>query len=147
MGSFNLLQHVCKNQGSLTIAFSEDSNKTQASKKQQILLTNGLPQHLASLTLGTHSLSENNPVRINCDDGLTLVPLKEKKLFPSTKNESRIELFGTLKTPAKLIDREADLVAVMRSIIVLVMSVFLVGCENDNMFGIMQPQTERYYQL
>ena len=95
----------------LTIAFSEDSNKTQASKKQQILLTNGLPQHLASLTLGTHSLSENNPVRINCDDGLTLVPLKEKKLFPSTKNESRIELFGTLKTPAKLIDREADLVA------------------------------------
>ena len=30
----------------------------------------------------------------------------------------------------------------MKNIIVLIMSVFLVGCENDNMFGIMEPQTD-----
>ena len=101
----------------LTVAFSDESDSSSMVRRTQPTRT------IAMLPFGIHStivatalastLQEPTqpPVRLTCDGGLTMVPLLDEALRPSTPEDTRIELFASANEPVKLIDNIQEMTA------------------------------------
>ncbi|MBC8421520.1 hypothetical protein H8D99_00125, partial [bacterium] len=103
----------------LTIAFSNESKTSRSTTLEQYEQTSPpqLAQHSIPTTLIAASIAtvqpevSQEPVRITCEGGLTMVPLDDPALIPSTRSGTRIELFAFDDSPARLIDTSQDMTA------------------------------------
>ena len=94
----------------MTIAFSKNATTENKQTTASTLFTNGIHSHIASVAITTTDVPEIGDVtRITCDAGMTLVPLYDERLFPSTDEETRIELFGSMEDPVILTDASEGL--------------------------------------
>ncbi len=103
----------------LTIAFSNESKTSRTTPLEQFeqpspppAALHSIPTTLVATAVATASPDNSQePVRITCDGGLTMVPLDDPALIPSTISGTRIELFAFDDAPAKLIDTSQDMTA------------------------------------
>ena len=102
----------------LTITFSNESKKPtqtttiESQSMQSAHILPSIPVAIAATSLACIELPLNEqPVRITCNGGLTMVPLDDPLLIPSTPEETRIELFAFADSPAKLIDTSQNMTA------------------------------------
>jgi len=102
----------------LTITFSNETKKpTNASNaetnpmKSNYILPS-IPVAIAATSLASVDLPLNEqPVRVTCKGGLTMVPLDDPLRIPSTPEETRIELFAFHDAPALLTDKSQNMTA------------------------------------
>ncbi len=77
----------------LTIAFSMESDAVSRSSRagfggiQSIIITSAIAAVETPL--------DQSPVRITCQGGLTMVPLDDSSLMPTSPTDTRVELFGS----------------------------------------------------
>lgn len=105
----------------LTIAFSNKSKTStslrpppnESSTPMKIpQFTHTIPVALASTAIAYSQPGLNDqPVRITCEGGLTMLPLDDPTLIPSTPTDTRIELFAFDDAPAQMIDVAESMIA------------------------------------
>jgi len=116
----SLFEHVQINQGTsnserfaqaekLTISFSNqrESKKTtllNTSTPSSMIATGGFPTIIAAVSLSTIQNDSPDLVRITCNGGLTMIPLLDPSLLPTTPEDTRVELFGSIDSPVLLRD-------------------------------------------
>ncbi|MBT5366352.1 MAG: hypothetical protein HOL14_07485 [Phycisphaerae bacterium] len=100
----------------LTVAFSDESDSSSMARIQPrrtiAMLPFGIPSTIVATALASTLQGPTQPpVRLTCDGGLTMVPLLEEALRPSTPEDTRIELFASAIEPVKLIDNIQNMTA------------------------------------
>ena len=98
----------------LTIAFSNESKDTTSKRYyerpdttmhiQQIALT--IPATIVAATLATNHIATDDSVKVTCEGGLTLIPLFDETRLPSSKQDTRVELFAFKDEPATILDSD-----------------------------------------
>ena len=93
----------------LTVSFSNERKSQQAtllntSTPSSIIATGGFPTTIAAVSLATIQNDSSDLVRITCNGGLTMIPLLDPSLLPTSPEDTRVELFGTLDSPVLLRD-------------------------------------------
>ena len=104
----------------LTIAFSNKSKTTtsQSTRKESPtpmktpLFAHSMPAALVATSMAyTQPVLNEQPVRITCSGGLTMIPLDDPSLIPSSPTDTRIELFAFDDAPAQMIDVSQSMIA------------------------------------
>ena len=104
----------------LTIAFSNESKSATESTQHQERFAPMQPHYFAQtipITLVAVSLAaietplNDQRARVTCSGGLTMVPIEDPTLIPSTSTDTRIELFAFEDSPAQLIDTTQNMEA------------------------------------
>ncbi|MBT7658405.1 MAG: hypothetical protein HN568_08380 [Phycisphaerae bacterium] len=98
----------------LTIAFSNESKDTTAKTYYerpdttmhipQIALT--IPATIVAATLANNQIATDDSVKVTCEGGLTLIPLYDETRLPSSKQDTRVELFAFKDEPATILDSD-----------------------------------------
>lgn len=107
----------------LTVAFSDESDTSSVATastrpRTTTMLPLSIQTTLVATALASSQVSQaplqtatQPPVRLTCDDGLLMLPLLDESLQPQTPDDTRIELFSSPTSPAKLIDNIENLTA------------------------------------
>jgi lipopolysaccharide export system protein LptA len=100
----------------LTVAFSSESESSTMANVNPIsrissMLPYGMQSALVATVLAAAPIQPEPPVRLTCDNGLTMVPLEDESLMPSSVEETRIELLANADSSILLIDNEQGLTA------------------------------------
>ena len=100
----------------LTVAFSGKSDSSTISRTPNIktptnMLPYGIQTTLVATALASAPTTSEPPVRLTCEGGLTMVPLQDNTLIPSSPEDTRIELIADNGSSVHLYDNEQGLTA------------------------------------
>lgn len=100
----------------LTISFSNEQDSSVSSRTHPVIPSSmvamgGIPTTIVAASLNSFQSPSVQTIRITCDGGLTMIPLDDASLMPTTPQDTRLELFGSLDTPVYLKDSQQGLVA------------------------------------